>query len=116
MDSCLAERRSAPQVGSSSTIDDRRELKLRDENITSVVWAAGYRFSYEWLDLPILDSKGAPVQERGVTACPGVYFLGLHWMRERMRASPKSHSKPRRAPHDGFRDERLQPIGVDYRG
>ena len=25
-------------------------------------------------------SKGAPVQTRGVTACPGVYFLGLHWM------------------------------------
>ena len=71
---------SAPQVGSSPIIDDRRELKLRDANITSVVWAAGYRFSYEWLDLPILDAKGAPVQERGVTACPGVYFLGLHWM------------------------------------
>ena len=80
MNSCLAERRSAPQVGSSSTIDDRRELKLRDANITSVVWAAGYRFSYEWLNLPILDAKGALVQERGVIACPGVYFLGLHGM------------------------------------
>jgi putative flavoprotein involved in K+ transport len=71
---------SAPQVGSSPTIDEKRELKLRDANITSVVWATGYRFSYEWLDLPILDAKGAPVQERGVTACPGIYFLGLHWM------------------------------------
>jgi putative flavoprotein involved in K+ transport len=88
MDSCLDERRKRSTSRVTLAIDDRRELKLRDANITSVVWAAGYRFSYEWLDLPILDSKGAPVQERGVTACPGVYFLGLHWMRERMRASP----------------------------
>jgi len=30
--------------------------------------------------LPIVDGLGAPVQQRGVTVCPGVYFLGLHWM------------------------------------
>jgi len=30
--------------------------------------------------LPIVDAEGVPVQQRGVTACPGVYFLGLHWM------------------------------------
>jgi putative flavoprotein involved in K+ transport len=40
----------------------------------------GYGFNYDWVKLPILDAKGAPVQQRGVTACPGVYFLGLHWM------------------------------------
>ena len=32
------------------------------------------------MKLPIVDAKGVPVQQRGVTACPGVYFLGLHWM------------------------------------
>jgi len=45
-----------------------------------VIWATGYRFDYDWIDLPILDGAGKPVQTRGVTACPGIFFLGLHWM------------------------------------
>jgi putative flavoprotein involved in K+ transport len=27
-----------------------------------------------------LDSRGRPVQQRGVTQVPGLSFLGLHWM------------------------------------
>jgi putative flavoprotein involved in K+ transport len=61
-------------------MEELRSLNLRDANIRSVIWATGYRVDYKWLDLPILDANGAPVQERGVTRCPGVYFLGLHWM------------------------------------
>jgi len=61
-------------------VDDRRRLNLRDENIRSIIWANGYGFSFDWVKLPILDAKGTPVQQRGVTACRGVYFLGLHWM------------------------------------
>ena len=61
-------------------VEDRRLLNLRDENIGSIIWANGYDFSFDWVKLPILDARGAPVQQRGVTACRGVYFLGLHWM------------------------------------
>lgn len=57
-----------------------RELNLRDENIGTIIWANGYGYSYDWLQLPITDANGVPLQQRGVTACPGVYFLGLHWM------------------------------------
>ena len=56
------------------------ELDLDEAGIGSVIWATGYRFDYDWVDLPILDGAGAPVQTRGVTACPGIFFLGLHWM------------------------------------
>ena len=38
------------------------------------------RYAYDWLHLPVLDERGSPVQRRGVTAQPGLYFLGLHWM------------------------------------
>jgi putative flavoprotein involved in K+ transport len=61
-------------------IEEIQALRLRDAGITSVIWAAGYRFSYDWIQLPILDANGSPIQDRGVTSCPGVYFLGLHWM------------------------------------
>jgi putative flavoprotein involved in K+ transport len=61
-------------------VDGIRKLNLREENIGTIIWANGYGYSFDWLKLPITDANGAPVQQRGVTACPGVYFLGLHWM------------------------------------
>jgi putative flavoprotein involved in K+ transport len=61
-------------------IAEARSVDLAREKIRSVIWANGYRFDYGWLKIPVLDSRGAPVQQRGVTAFPGLYFLGLHWM------------------------------------
>jgi putative flavoprotein involved in K+ transport len=55
-------------------------VNLREANITSVIWGTGYRFDFDWIKLPVLDERGAPVQERGVTSVPNAYFLGLHWM------------------------------------
>ena len=61
-------------------LDGIRRLNLREENIRTVIWANGYGYRFDWVKLPIVDAEGIPVQQRGVTACPGVYFLGLHWM------------------------------------
>jgi putative flavoprotein involved in K+ transport len=58
----------------------RPTVSLREAGITSVIWATGYDFDYDWLQAPVLDLFGAPVQQRGVTAAGGLYFLGLHWM------------------------------------
>ena len=55
-------------------------VNLRDANITSVIWGTGYRFDFDWIKLPVLDERGAPIQERGVTSVPNAYFRGLHWM------------------------------------
>lgn len=56
------------------------ELDLRKVGITTVLWATGYRWDYSWIDLPVFDEYGYPVQKRGVTGYPGLYFLGLHWL------------------------------------
>jgi putative flavoprotein involved in K+ transport len=48
--------------------------------IRSVIWATGYSYNYRWVRVPVFDSRGRPVQSRGVTERPGLYFLGLHWM------------------------------------
>src|SRR5262245_12912766 len=74
------DRTETPAPLPSLRIDGIRTLNLREENIGTIIWSMGYGFNYDWVKLPILDAKGAPVQTRGVTACPGVYFLGLHWM------------------------------------
>jgi putative flavoprotein involved in K+ transport len=55
-------------------------LSLRDAGITSVIWATGYDFDYDWVQAPCLDAIGEPVQQRGVSDVDGLYFLGLHWM------------------------------------
>ena len=55
-------------------------IDLKAANITSIIWSTGYKFDFNWLEVPVLDERGAPVQERGVTNCQNLYFLGLHWM------------------------------------
>lgn len=55
-------------------------LDLHAAGIRSIVWATGHRRDYSWLRAPVLDAAGEPVQRRGVTAAPGLYFLGLWFM------------------------------------
>jgi putative flavoprotein involved in K+ transport len=44
-----------------------------------VVWCIGFRTDFSWISEPIFDGRGYPGHERGVTAAPGLYFLGLPW-------------------------------------
>lgn len=56
------------------------ELDVSTAGITSVIWAGGYKFDFSWVHLPVFDDDGFPIQQRGVTAFPGLYFLGLPWL------------------------------------
>ncbi|MDE2385121.1 MAG: NAD(P)-binding domain-containing protein [Alphaproteobacteria bacterium] len=62
------------------------ELDFAKLGITSIIWATGYALDYGWLKLDVLDAKGRPRHERGVSVVPGLYFLGLAWLSR--RASP----------------------------
>jgi putative flavoprotein involved in K+ transport len=63
-----------PGRGSPATLD------LAENGLTTIVWATGYRPDLGWVRLPVLDAAGYPVQRRGVTSVPGLYFLGLDWL------------------------------------
>lgn len=57
------------------------ELDLAEAGIATVLWATGYCWDYgSWVDLPLFDEFGYPVQQRGVTEHPGLYVLGLHYL------------------------------------
>ena len=46
--------------------------------VASVVWTTGYKPDFGWIELPVFDEDGYPLQHRGVVdAAPGLYFLGL---------------------------------------
>lgn len=59
------------------------ELDLAGAGVTSIVWATGYRVDYGWLNVDAFDENGRPRHQRGVSAEPGVYFLGLPWQSRR---------------------------------
>ncbi len=58
-------------------------LDLASAGISALVWATGYRPDLNWVRLPVLDAEGYPIQRRGVTGEPGLYFLGLDWLYKR---------------------------------
>jgi putative flavoprotein involved in K+ transport len=56
------------------------EIDVCGAAIGSVIWATGYDVDFGWVELPIFDERREPTHRRGVTAMPGIYFLGLAWL------------------------------------
>ena len=47
-------------------------------DVATVIWCTGFRQTFGWIDLDILDDRGWPRELRGVVdAAPGLYFMGL---------------------------------------
>ena len=57
-------------------------LDLNGEGIRSIVWATGYARRYPWLHVPVLDGREI-IHRGGVAAVPGLYVLGLTFLRRR---------------------------------
>jgi putative flavoprotein involved in K+ transport len=57
-----------------------RQLDIRGVGLSSVIWTTGYKFDFSWIDLPVLNARGEPRHEQGISSLPGIYFLGLPWL------------------------------------
>lgn len=64
---------SFPQLG----------LDLGSGEFQTVLWAIGHRPDYSWLNVPVVDHRGFAQHDGGVGSFPGVYFMGLPFMRRR---------------------------------
>ncbi len=73
------ERYAATDVGPETSLS----LDLIGAGISTVIWATGYRPDYSWLDVPVLDRKARIRHDGGVVAAPGMYVMGLPFMRRR---------------------------------
>ncbi len=58
-------------------------MDLTRGQIKSIIWATGYRPDYSWLDVPVLDRKGYVRHDGGVVEVPGMYLLGMPFLRRR---------------------------------
>jgi len=62
----------------------RLSLDLVRGKVGTVIWATGFRPDCSWLNVPpALDRKGLLRHDGGVVAVPGLYVLGLNFMRRR---------------------------------
>ena len=60
------------------------ELDLTSGEITTLLWATGFRPDHSWLDIPVRDRTGRIRHDGGVvTGAPGLYLLGLPVLRTR---------------------------------
>lgn len=76
----FADEQPEEQPGPVGAITEVDRVDLAKEDIGTIIWATGYSYDLGWVRVPVLDNGGRPVQHRGVTQRPGLYFLGLHWM------------------------------------
>jgi putative flavoprotein involved in K+ transport len=70
--------RAVAATGSSVRFADDSQL-----DVGSVIWATGFRTDHSWIDAPVFDQAGRLEHKRGVTASPGLYFVGLSWQHTR---------------------------------
>jgi putative flavoprotein involved in K+ transport len=70
--------RAVEAAGRTVRFADGRSLE-----VASVIWATGFRHDHAWIEAPVFDDDGVVVHRRGVTAAPGLYFLGLTWQHTR---------------------------------
>jgi putative flavoprotein involved in K+ transport len=60
----------------------RLTLDVARERIRTVIWATGFRPDFSWLQMPVFDPKGR-LRHHGGRVAPGLYVLGLNFMRRR---------------------------------
>lgn len=63
--------------------DAPTSLDLEAEGIRTVLWATGFKREYPWLHIPVLDARGEIRHRGGVTPEPGLYVMGLRFLRRR---------------------------------
>jgi putative flavoprotein involved in K+ transport len=53
---------------------------LAQAELSTIVWATGFRSDWSWVNVPAFDGGGYPTHHRGVTTVSGLYVLGLPWL------------------------------------
>ena len=72
-------RFDSTQVESSPPL----EINFPSSDIRTILWATGFQPDYEWLHAPVFDRKGRIRHDGGVVDAPGMYLLGVNFLRRR---------------------------------
>ena len=58
-------------------------IDLTRGEIRTIIWATGFRPDYSWLHESVLDHKGRVRHDGGVVEAPGMYLMGIPFLRRR---------------------------------
>ncbi len=72
-----------PELHDGYQTPELAEMDLRAAGVSTLVWAIGYTRDFSYIKLPVVDEYAYPIQNRGVTSYPGLFFLGLPWLHTR---------------------------------
>jgi putative flavoprotein involved in K+ transport len=61
-------------------------LDLARTGLRTIIWATGFRPDHSWLEVPVLDRKGRLRHDGGIVSAPGMYVMGLQFLRRRKSA------------------------------
>jgi putative flavoprotein involved in K+ transport len=61
-------------------------LDLTSGAIKTILWATGFHPDYSYLEVPVLDRKGRVRHDGGVVEAPGMYLMGIQFLRRRKSA------------------------------
>jgi putative flavoprotein involved in K+ transport len=61
-------------------------IDLTSGEIRTIIWATGFRPDYSYLNVPVLDRKGRVRHDGGVVEAPGMYLMGIQFLRRRKSA------------------------------
>ncbi len=61
-------------------------MDLTNGEIRTILWATGFRPDYSYLDVPVFDRKGRVRHDGGVVEAPGMYLMGIQFLRRRKSA------------------------------
>jgi putative flavoprotein involved in K+ transport len=64
-------------------LDPPSSLDLRAEGVASVVWCTGFTGEFSFIDPALLGPGGQPRHADGTAPAPGLWYLGLRWLRRR---------------------------------
>ena len=64
-------------------LDPPADLDLRAAEVGSVVWCTGFTGDFSWLDPGLAGPGGLPLHTDGAAPAPGLWYLGLRWLRRR---------------------------------
>ena len=78
----------APHRFASTAVDGKPPLglDLDRSGIRTILWATGFRPDHGWLEVPVLDRKGRIRHDGGITEAPGLYLMGMPFLRRRKSA------------------------------
>jgi putative flavoprotein involved in K+ transport len=58
-------------------------MNLRKNGIKTIVWATGFRPVHNFVEVPVFDRKGQIRHDGGVVEAPGLYLMGIPFLRRR---------------------------------